>query len=325
LFKKEFKEIKQVCSFLSNKECKYWPDPTECHFYNCPLYSFKTSQKEKQAIKKRLNDSVYFSVDIFDSVTIKSTLELIQEARQRHPIHSPSRIYTLVLSIIKRMHCICCGKIISDDDFTTIQDPQGILLYFHSSCESRLSGVSLAREEWLSSRTEHKTTTGKSLSIPPTKQMKELIKFLDGQVAKLKNIIKAPSVPIIKQKKEPTKAPSVPIIKQKKEPTKAPSVLIMKQKKEPTKTPSVLIMKQKKEPAKAPSITKCLLCCSSLSSVKSYSYQSPSGVIIKFCKKCNPKSIIIVTDTNFDSRFITPSRQILIRNQDHGAYLRTQK
>jgi hypothetical protein len=302
--------MKQVCSFLSNKRCKYWPDPTECHFFNCPLYSFKTSQKEKQAIKKRLNDSVYFSVDIFDSVTIKSTLDLIQEARQRHPIHSPSLISTLVFNKIQRMHCICCGKIISNDDFTTIQDPQGILLYFHSSCESRLSGVSVAREDWLSSRTEHKTKTGKFLSIPYTKQLKELIKFLDSQVTKLKNTIKAPSAPITRQKKEPTKAPSAPITRQKKEPTKAPSVLIMKQKKESVKTPF---------------IPKCLLCSSSLSSVKNYSYQSPSGVIIKFCKKCNPKSIIIVIDTNIDSRFITPSRRILIRNQDHGAYLRTQK
>lgn len=295
VFKKEFKEMKQVCSFLSNKGCKYWPDSTECHFFNCPLYSFKTSQKEKQAIKKRLNDSVYFSVDLFDSVTNNSTLELIQEARQRHPIHSPCRISTLVSSKIQRMHCISCGKIISEDDYTTIQDPKGILLYFHSSCESRLSGVSLAREDWLSYRTEHKTKTGKSLSIPNTKQINKMLKFLDGQVTKLKKIIKAPSTPITKQKKEPAKAPSTPI------------------------------MKQKKEPAKALSLSKCFLCSSSLFSVKSYSYQSPSGVIIKFCKNCSPKSLIIVTDTNFDRRFITPSRQILIRNQDHGAYLRTQK
>ncbi|MHA2245475.1 MAG: hypothetical protein ACXADY_10960 [Candidatus Hodarchaeales archaeon] len=249
-------------------------------------------------------------MDIFDSITNKSSIKLIQEARKHHPVHTPSRISTLVSRKIQRMHCISCGKIILNDDYTAIQDPKGILLYFHSSCESRLNGVPLAREDWLSTRAERKTKTGKSISNPFTKQIKKLIKTLDGQVAKLREITKAPSTPITKQKKEPVKAPSVPIMKQKKEPAKAPSVPITK---------------RKKEPAKAPSISKCFICSFSLSSVKSYSYQSPSGVIIKFCKNCNPKSIIIVTDINFDRRFITQSRQILIRNQDHGAYLKTQK
>ncbi|MFX1517301.1 MAG: hypothetical protein ACFFC6_13440 [Promethearchaeota archaeon] len=155
---KKFKDIQKTCLYRDNKICTYWPKTTQCHFVACPLFSFVVSSQTKRGIKKRIIDSITFDVNDFDSST--TTLDLIKEVKTNelaHPrqMQQKLRESNLIRTPVERMKCIVCGELITDDKFSTIRDPSGIIIYIHSKgkCQARKDQFLAVREKWLKTHT----------------------------------------------------------------------------------------------------------------------------------------------------------------------------
>ncbi|MFX0014745.1 MAG: hypothetical protein ACFFB2_00905 [Promethearchaeota archaeon] len=156
---KEFKEIQKICIYHDGKICTFWPEETQCHFIACPLFSYKVLDEIKYGIKKRLTESVIFDVTDFDR-NKTTTLDLIHEVQTNELIYpKKANIKTMEASMIRksvqRMKCVVCGEQITDDKFTTIRDPIGVLIYIHSKgkCQARKDQILAIREKWLRNHT----------------------------------------------------------------------------------------------------------------------------------------------------------------------------
>ncbi|MFX0050499.1 MAG: hypothetical protein ACFFAJ_17175 [Candidatus Hodarchaeota archaeon] len=156
---KKFQKFRQKCIYRDVHRCSYWTENTQCHFLACPLFSPRLSDEKKQAIQKKMTDSVIFNVEDFDRVKT-SIQDLINEVRGTNPIYSSyssekAQTAISVESPIHRMQCIACGEIITDDKFITIRDPSGVLIYVHSKgeCDPRKATIPEIREKWLKSHT----------------------------------------------------------------------------------------------------------------------------------------------------------------------------
>lgn len=155
----KFKETRKTCMFRESQICSYWSRETQCHFVACPLFSYKLSNQEKHAIKKRINDSIVFHVDDFDKAKT-TALDLIQEVRTNELELKTNSMYqtkkaSVIRKSVQRMICIVCGEIIMDDKFSTIRDPNGVIIYIHSKgkCEARKEQILATREKWLKTHT----------------------------------------------------------------------------------------------------------------------------------------------------------------------------
>lgn len=151
---KKFKDIQKSCIFRDNTICSYWPKTTQCHFVACPLFSYEVSNQTKRGIEKRMMDHITFDVNDFDRST--TTLDLIKEAKINELTHprqtmKKTRESRLTRDPVQRMKCIVCGELITDDKFSTIRDPDGILIYIHSKgkCQARKDQFLAVREKWL--------------------------------------------------------------------------------------------------------------------------------------------------------------------------------
>jgi hypothetical protein len=156
---KKFKDIQKTCIFRDNHICTYWPKTTECHFIACPLFSYKVPTHTKKGIEKRMMDSIAFDINDFD-ITNTTTLDLIKEVRINELTHPQQRMKKIRESSItrkpvQRMRCIVCGELITDDKFSTIRDPDGVVIYIHSKgkCQARKDQILVVREKWLESHT----------------------------------------------------------------------------------------------------------------------------------------------------------------------------
>jgi hypothetical protein len=123
----------------------------------CPLLSFNVPTQTKKGIKKRMIDSIVFDVNDFD-ITSTTTLDLIKEVRINeltHPRHSRTRESSITKKPVQRMKCIVCGELITDDKFSTIRDPNGVIIYIHSKgkCQARKEQILVVREKWLETHT----------------------------------------------------------------------------------------------------------------------------------------------------------------------------
>lgn len=99
-------------------------------------------------------DHITFDVNDFDRST--TTLDLIKEAKINELTHprqtmKKTRESRLTRDPVQRMKCIVCGELITDDKFSTIRDPDGILIYIHSKgkCQARKDQFLAVREKWL--------------------------------------------------------------------------------------------------------------------------------------------------------------------------------
>jgi len=154
----KFKDIQKTCVFRNNQICTYWQKTTQCHFVACPLFSYKVSNQTKRGIEKRMMDSIAFDVNDFDCST--TTLDLIKEAKINELTHprqkmKKTRESRLTRNPVQRMKCIVCGELITDDKFSTIRDPDGIVIYIHSKgkCQARKNQFLAVREKWLETHT----------------------------------------------------------------------------------------------------------------------------------------------------------------------------
>lgn len=154
----KFKDIQKTCVFRNNQICTYWQKTTQCHFVACPLFSYKVSNQTKRGIEKRMMDSIAFDVNDFDCST--TTLDLIKEAKINELAHprqkmKKTRESRLTRNPVQRMKCIVCGELITDDKFSTIRDPDGIVIYIHSKgkCQARKNQFLAVREKWLETHT----------------------------------------------------------------------------------------------------------------------------------------------------------------------------
>jgi hypothetical protein len=152
---KKFQEFRKKCVYRDVQRCTYWTENTQCHFLACPLFSSKLSEEKKQAIQKKMTDSVIFDVEDFDKVKT-SIQDLINEVRDNNLIYSSypndrARDAINVENPVHRMQCIACGEIITDDKYITIRDPSGVLIYVHSKgeCDPRKANIPEIREKWL--------------------------------------------------------------------------------------------------------------------------------------------------------------------------------
>jgi hypothetical protein len=156
---KKFKAIQKTCIFRDNQICTYWPKTTQCHFIACPLFSYKVPSQTKKGIQKRMTDSISFDINDFD-ITSTTTLDLIKEVRineLRYPKQGLKKIResSIIKKSTQRMMCIVCGELITDDKFTAIRDPNGVIIYIHSKgkCQARQDQVLAVREKWLKTHT----------------------------------------------------------------------------------------------------------------------------------------------------------------------------
>lgn len=156
---KKFRDVQNTCVFRENQICTYWPKTTQCHLIACPLFSFKVSNQTKKGIKKKITDSIAFDINDFD-ITSTTTLDLIKEAKKNelsHPreVTKKSKDSSIIMKPVLRMRCIVCGELITDDKFTTIRDPDGVIIYIHSKgkCQARKDQFHEVREKWLETHT----------------------------------------------------------------------------------------------------------------------------------------------------------------------------
>ncbi len=151
---KEFKTIAQSCLYRNRTYCSYWHIETQCHFLSCPLFSREIPEAERSALKKRIIDSVQFSIEDFES-TVTSIYDLIEKVRKsvsEQPIRNPDPKSSVVVEKeVKRMICFVCEETIMDDRYSTVRDPNGVILYFHSKgeCIPRITNINGVREKWL--------------------------------------------------------------------------------------------------------------------------------------------------------------------------------
>lgn len=158
---KEFKEIQKTCIFQDNGICTYWLKTTQCHFLACPLFSYKVPNPTKKGIRKRMTDSIAFEINDFDT-TRTTTVDLIEEARINeltYPKQGLKKIResSIFRKPVQRMVCIVCGELITDDKFSTIRDPNGVIIYIHSKgkCQARIEKFLSVREKWLKTHTSN--------------------------------------------------------------------------------------------------------------------------------------------------------------------------
>jgi hypothetical protein len=150
-----FKEFQRDCIFRKDRLCSYWERTTECHVLSCPFYSNILSSKQRDALEKRIRDSVTFHPSDLDR-SGSSIQDLIEKTRTEgtsqadQDSHSPKRS-SLTEKMVTRLTCLACGEKISDDKYTTIKDPHGVLIYLHSKgkCQVRRDRAPLVRERWL--------------------------------------------------------------------------------------------------------------------------------------------------------------------------------
>ena len=156
---KKFSDVQKTCVFRDNLICTYWPKTTQCHLVACPLFSFSVPTQTKKGIKRRMVDSIAFDVNDFD-ITSTTTLDLIKEVRVNELTHprrttAKARESSITKKPVQRMKCIVCGELITDDSFSTIRDPNGVIIYIHSKgkCEARKDQILTVREKWLETHT----------------------------------------------------------------------------------------------------------------------------------------------------------------------------
>ncbi|UCG03093.1 MAG: hypothetical protein JSW11_03705 [Candidatus Heimdallarchaeota archaeon] len=106
-----------------------------------------------------MTDSISFDINDFD-ITSTTTIDLIKESREnelRHPKQDIKKIResSVMRKPVQRMRCIVCGEFITDDKFSTIRDPNGMIIYIHSKgkCQARKEQVLTVREKWLKTHT----------------------------------------------------------------------------------------------------------------------------------------------------------------------------
>lgn len=152
---KKFRDVQRTCVFRENQICTYWSKTTQCHLIACPLFSYKVSNQTKKGIKKRMTDSIAFDIDDFD-ITSTTTIDLIKEVRQNElayprELMKKTRESSIIKKPVQRMTCIVCGELITDDKFSTIRDPNGVIIYIHSKgkCQVRKDQFLVVREKWL--------------------------------------------------------------------------------------------------------------------------------------------------------------------------------
>ena len=156
----EYNEISKNCIYRINKRCSYWTDDTQCHLFSCPIFSSSISKKTKSGIRKQVSDSVKFNVHDFDKDNT-SAYDLMKEVRSNDLKYQKDQIPVkeaiIVEKKIERMMCIACGKVITDDKYSTIRGPSNTLIYIHSKgkCKPRKDGVIKVREEWLEAHTSN--------------------------------------------------------------------------------------------------------------------------------------------------------------------------
>ncbi|MFW9904625.1 MAG: hypothetical protein ACFFFH_09855 [Candidatus Thorarchaeota archaeon] len=102
-----------------------------------------------------MTDSIAFDIDDFD-ITSTTTIDLIKEVRQNElayprELMKKTRESSIIKKPVQRMTCIVCGELITDDKFSTIRDPNGVIIYIHSKgkCQVRKDQFLVVREKWL--------------------------------------------------------------------------------------------------------------------------------------------------------------------------------
>ncbi|MFX1505111.1 MAG: hypothetical protein ACFFDC_03255 [Promethearchaeota archaeon] len=105
-----------------------------------------------------MTDSIAFDINDFDIST--TTLDLIKEVRQNELTHpreatEKNKESSIIMKPVRRMTCIVCGELITDDKFSTIRDPDGVIIYIHSKgkCQARKDQFLGVREKWLETHT----------------------------------------------------------------------------------------------------------------------------------------------------------------------------
>ena len=151
---KEFKKISRSCLYRDGSFCSYWGNETQCHFLSCPLFSRELTETDRLTLKKRIIDSVQFSVEDFEktSITILDLIDKIRNSDLEQPVmENYPRSSIVVDKQVQRMICFVCGEIIDDDKYSTVRDPNGVILYFHSKgeCIPRITNINGVREKWL--------------------------------------------------------------------------------------------------------------------------------------------------------------------------------
>ena len=150
---KEFKTIAQSCLYRNRTYCSYWNIETQCHFLSCPLFSREIPESERSALKKQIIDSVQFDIEDFErtSTSIHDLIEKVRNSASEQLIRKTEpKSSSVVEKEVKRMICFICEQSIIDDRFSTVRDPKGVILYFHSrgECIPRITNINGAREKW---------------------------------------------------------------------------------------------------------------------------------------------------------------------------------
>ncbi len=149
--------IAESCLYRNRAQCSYWNIETQCHFLSCPLFSLDIPEANRLALKKQIIDSVQFDIEDFES-TSTSIRDLIDKVRNSNPVQKSSdnipRLSVVVEKQVQRMICFVCGESIVDDRYSTVRDPNGVILYFHSKgeCIPRIENLNGTRERWLKNR-----------------------------------------------------------------------------------------------------------------------------------------------------------------------------
>ncbi len=156
---KEYRNLRENCGYRNNKWCTYWSEKTQCHFLSCPVFSPTASNEEKDAIRKHISESIIFNENDLDKDKT-TTHDLIKSVRNDSlSYYKDKRKYKEAITVqhgIQRMICFVCDEPIIDDKFSTIRDPNDVLIYIHSKgkCKIRKDGIAKARQEWLEKYTK---------------------------------------------------------------------------------------------------------------------------------------------------------------------------
>ncbi len=163
-----FKKYRSECIFRNDKICTYWDvtqKPTHCHLLVCPFYSNVTTPKRRQALERKVKDTVTFHPSDLDNTgkTIKDIIHLTQSEGVQHLDRPENRVKQSVVTekLVSRLTCLACGEIIDDDKFITIRDPHEVIIYLHSKgkCDRRHDQLHLVRERWLQMRQQNDVIT----------------------------------------------------------------------------------------------------------------------------------------------------------------------
>jgi hypothetical protein len=114
----QFKAKQKNCVHKKRDKCAYYKHMSQCHFLNCPHFSYKIPSNIKKALKKENDDSVKFNVNDFDQVKMKTVTDIeLKEKDMRK-----TRIMNIGKNWLdnRKQKCSICKKRLEDHEIVSI-------------------------------------------------------------------------------------------------------------------------------------------------------------------------------------------------------------